>query len=104
MVLKRPLPHVLEDDMLRSWFFREMETLCRVDHPGVVGGIESLDLGPLGPVVVLEHLAGPTVHQLLATHSNSASLPSDIVVAGLGSQVASALAWLHGTGAGGARR
>ena len=100
VVLKRPLPHVMEDEGLRAFFFREMEVLGRVDHPGLVRGIEPLDLGPMGPVMVLEHLGGPTVHRLLAGAATGGEPADDIVVAGLGAQVASALSWLHGTGAG----
>ena len=78
---------------LKSRFEREMQALSRIDHPGVVG---MLDVGALedgSPFLVIQHVPGMSLRELL---SQGPVLPAR--AAGILRQIGSALRAAHAAG------
>jgi serine/threonine-protein kinase len=90
VVAKRIRPDLLLRPRFAEMFTREAEVLARLKHPNIVDFIDFIDIAD-EPWLLLEHIEGPTIRELLSRHGR---LPVDAcgrIVAG----AASALAALH---------
>lgn len=94
VVLKCPNPTLFADPALFQRYRRETEVAKRLDHPGVQ---RSLDLGAdrTEPYLVLEYVEGDNLRRRLRRFEGPVPLPLAI---DWGSQLASALAYLHSQG------
>jgi eukaryotic-like serine/threonine-protein kinase len=94
VVLKSPNPQLFADPALFSRYQRETEVARRLDHPGVQ---RSLDIGEhrTEPYLVLEYIDGKTLRVLVRGHEGLTSIEQ---ATAWGSQLAEALAYLHGRG------
>ena len=92
-VAKRLRPDCADDASARRRLLAEGRLLRRLSHPHLVRAYEVI--GHPEPTVVLEPLPGDTLDHLV--HEGSGQLPA-AAVAGLGRQLASAVAYLHGEG------
>jgi serine/threonine protein kinase/alpha-tubulin suppressor-like RCC1 family protein len=84
----------LEDEEAMARFQREARFVASLAHPNVVGVHRVLDLGPSGIALVMTHINGRTLKQVI---HDERPLPPDFVVRIL-REVASALAAAHAMG------
>jgi alpha-tubulin suppressor-like RCC1 family protein/tRNA A-37 threonylcarbamoyl transferase component Bud32 len=84
----------LEDEEAMARFAREARFVAQLDHPNVVGVHRVLDLGPSGIALVMAHVNGRTLKQVI---KDEHPLAPDFVVRIL-REVASALSAAHGMG------
>ncbi|MEC9072678.1 MAG: protein kinase [Myxococcota bacterium] len=126
VVVKRPLPHVLEDPALTVSFLQECQLAMAVDHPGLVRGLHAATPEEGGPYLVMEYIRGRSLLELLRVLERQAvvaqtayweehkddpeyegselvvplgftALPAPYdVIAAIACQLGAALAWLHG--------
>ena len=92
-VAKRLRPDCADDASARRRLLAEGRLLRRLSHPHLVRAYEVIARPE--PTVILEPLPGDTLDHLV--HEGSGRLPA-AAVAGLGRQLASAVAYLHGEG------
>jgi serine/threonine protein kinase len=92
-VAKRLRPDCAGDPAARRRLLAEGRLLRRLSHPHLVRGYEVVDGAE--PAVILEPLPGDTLDLLI--HESARRMPA-AAVAGLGRQLASAVAYLHGEG------
>ncbi len=92
-VAKRLRPDCADDASARRRLLAEGRMLRRLSHPHLVRAYEVIARPE--PTVILEPLPGDTLDHLV--HEGSGRLPA-AAVAGLGRQLASAVAYLHGEG------
>jgi tRNA A-37 threonylcarbamoyl transferase component Bud32 len=78
---------------LRSRLEREMEALARIDHPGVVGILDVGSLEDGSPFLVIQHVPGVSLRELLAEGPVSPAR-----AAGILRQIGSALGAAHEAG------
>jgi serine/threonine protein kinase len=93
MVAKLLRPDQAEDEVALRALRREAEALDALAHPVILRGFDAV-LDPPHPHVLVEHLEGPTLRELL---SGGRSRPAERVRA-LGMSVASALHYMAGEG------
>jgi serine/threonine protein kinase len=63
----------LEDEEAIARFAREARFVAQLDHPNVVGVHAVLDLGSAGIALVMTHIAGRTLKQLIQERAATAS-------------------------------
>lgn len=81
------------DDLLMARFKKEARILRNLDHPGIVK-VHSFTLTPDGyAYFVMDHVAGPTVHDLVRSGRLTAKLALKLVI-----QICRALQYLHEQG------
>jgi serine/threonine protein kinase len=90
VVAKRVRPDLLARPRYAEMFEREAEVLARLNHPNIVDVIDFIDVDG-EPWLLLEHIDGPSVRQLLARHG---PLPIDVSRRIIG-DAARALAAVH---------
>lgn len=90
VVAKRIRPDLLARPRFAEMFEREAEVLARLNHPNIVDVIDFIDVDG-EPWLLLEHIDGPSVRQLLARHG---PLPIDVSRRIMG-DAARALAAVH---------
>jgi serine/threonine protein kinase len=90
VVAKRVRPDLLARPRFAEMFEREAEVLARLNHPNIVDVIDFIDVDG-EPWLLLEHIDGPSVRQLLARHG---PLPIDVSRRIIG-DAARALAAVH---------
>lgn len=78
---------------LKSGLEREMQALARIDHPGVVGILDVGELEDGSPFLVIQHVAGASLRQLLSR----GPIPPERA-GGLIRQMGSALGAAHAVG------
>jgi eukaryotic-like serine/threonine-protein kinase len=94
VAIKIPLPELGRDPQVRARFEREARAAARLRHPAIAS-IHRIDRLPDGtPYLVMEHIDGPTLHDLLKAEG---PFPPDLAIAAL-SQTAAALAEAHAQG------
>lgn len=93
MVAKLLRPDQAEDEVALRALRREADALGALSHPVILRGFDAV-LDPPHPHVLVEHLEGPTLRQLLKSES---ALPTE-QVRRLGMSVASALHYMAGEG------
>jgi serine/threonine protein kinase len=93
LVAKVLRPDHAEDPLALRELARESEWLARLGHPVIVRGFDAV-LGGRFPHVLIEHLEGPTLRELL---ERGAGLPLEQLLP-LGLHVASALHYMAGEG------
>jgi serine/threonine protein kinase len=96
VVVKRPLPHVLEDPVFRALFEREIILSRELCHPGIVRGIDSGNLENGEPFLVLEHIPGRSLRSVIAGLQRDETQAPPEVAAAVGAQLCAALSLLHG--------
>ena len=88
------LAKYLEDEEAIARFAREARFLAQLDHPNIVGVQEVLDLGVAGIALVMRHIEGRTLKQVI---HDERPLRRDRVVRVM-REVAEALAYAHALG------
>lgn len=78
---------------LKSRFEREMKALASIDHPGVVGIIDVGELEDASPFLVIQHIPGQSLQEVLASGPMKPVRVAEVV-----RQMASALHAAHVTG------
>jgi tRNA A-37 threonylcarbamoyl transferase component Bud32 len=78
---------------LKARFEREMQALSRIDHPGVVGILDVGDLADGSPFLVIQHIEGVSLRELLAGGPLESSR-----AAGVLRQLGAALSAAHAAG------
>jgi serine/threonine protein kinase/alpha-tubulin suppressor-like RCC1 family protein len=94
VAIKLIRPKYLEDDEAIARFAREARFVAQLDHPNVVGVHRVLDLGASGIALVMAHVDGRTLKQVI---QQERPLAQEVVVDIL-RQVAGALAAAHRMG------
>ena len=94
MAIKVILAKYLEDEEAIARFAREARFLAQLDHPNIVGVHEVLDLGAAGIALVMRHIEGRTLKQVI---HDERPLRRDRVVRVM-REVAEALAYAHALG------
>ena len=94
VAIKLIRPKYVEDEEAIARFAREARFVTQLNHPNVVGVHRVLDLGAAGIALVMAHIDGRTLKQVIQQDS---PLPPDFVVNVL-RQVAAALAAAHRMG------
>ena len=94
VAIKLIRPKYLEDDEAIARFAREARFVTQLDHPNVVGVHRVLDLGASGIALVMAHVDGRTLKQVI---QEERPLSAEYVVAVI-RQVAAALAAAHRMG------
>jgi eukaryotic-like serine/threonine-protein kinase len=92
-VAKVVRPDQVDDDHALRELRREIDTLARLAHPGIVRSFDAVVDGP-HPHLLLEHLEGPSLRQLIGRHGR---LPPDQLVP-LALHVAGAIHYMAGEG------
>ena len=92
VVVKRVRDHLREDAATMDTYRRELEILSSLSHPGIAR-LFSYDDECAQPYLVIEHVDGPTLSKLIATHGH---LPEHQLLP-LVVDLCSALHYLHGS-------
>ena len=90
VVVKIKLDHAIEDPWFERKFSEELRALTLIDHPGVVGALDSGTTPDGRPFLVMQYIEGRTLRSVLAPEG----LPFDRV-AGIVRQVGQALGAAH---------
>lgn len=96
VVLKEIRADLLESPAACARFQSECRALSRLSHPNIAGLLSVLDGSP--PCLVLEHVAGDNLAEILDRHRRLGSLPGIGECLGWAEDVARALQHVHGHG------
>ncbi len=95
VMLKRPLPHIREnEDALRS-FLDEVRVLSKLRHGQVVGILDVLERDDDGLFVVMEYVDGVTLSDMMARAKRAELLCPEEVVLTIAIEVLRALVYIH---------
>lgn len=94
VLIKTPRKGVGKKEELISRFRRECELMQKIDHPGFVRMLESLDASS-GPALVLEFVDGKTLRDILNEKKMAGTAFSFEEFLSIATQVVEAVAYLH---------
>jgi serine/threonine-protein kinase len=90
VVIKVLLDESTEDDWIQRKFQQEMEALARIDHPGVIGALDTGDMPDGKRFLVMQYVEGETLRQALRTGPMALTRAAHLL-----RQIASALGAAH---------
>jgi serine/threonine protein kinase len=94
VVIKRPLPHLLADERLRSMFVDEAFVQARLSHPNIVQVIDLVSKGS-EVYLVLEYLSGRDLREILIRLAErDERMPLDVALH-IGAEIAAGLDYAH---------